>query len=77
LIKDTKYLVDSQAALKTSVMNLEQIINSNSNPNFIDFSLCHGLSGISETLLYADSIFKDGAYKSVASKWDFMELKNM
>ncbi|HJS64664.1 MAG TPA: lanthionine synthetase LanC family protein [Nitrososphaeraceae archaeon] len=68
LIKDTKYLVDSQAALKTSVMNLEQILNSNSNPNFIDFSLCHGLSGISETLLYADSIFKDGAYKSVAEK---------
>ena len=68
IIKDVKYLDDSGASLKTSVMILEKIMNSNTNHNFADFSLCHGLSGICETLLYASKIFKDETYKSLAEK---------
>jgi lantibiotic modifying enzyme len=76
LTRDTKCLDDSQAALKTSAMNLEQIIINNSNPNFTDFSLCHSLSGIFETLLYANSIFKNRTYKSVAERVGLYRIEN-
>jgi lantibiotic modifying enzyme len=65
IMKDPKYLLDSQASLKTSTLALEERISSN---KLFDFSLCHGLSGICETLLYAAQIFKDSTYKSLAEK---------
>jgi lantibiotic modifying enzyme len=65
VIKDTKYLLDSEFALRTSVQFLEKAINSDYD---FDFSLCHGLSGICETLMYADKIFKDRTYKSIVEK---------
>jgi lantibiotic biosynthesis protein len=65
IIKDSKYLLDSQAALKTSAEVLEEIIGGKEP---FDFSLCHGLSGICETLLYASQVFKDSTYKSLAER---------
>jgi len=65
IIKDSKYLLDSQAALKTSAKFLEEKIGGNEP---FDFSLCHGLSGICETLLYANQVFKDSTYKSLAER---------
>ncbi len=65
VIKDTKYLLDSEFSLRTSVQFLEKAINSD---YFFDFSLCHGLSGICEMLLYANKIFKDRTYKSIVDK---------
>jgi type 2 lantibiotic biosynthesis protein LanM len=65
IIKDPQYLMDSQASLKTSTLALEERLNSN---KFFDFSLCHGLSGLCETLLYASQVFGDSRYKSLAEK---------
>jgi lantibiotic modifying enzyme len=33
-----------------------------------DFSLCHGLSGICEILLYANNVLKKNSYKHLAEK---------
>jgi lantibiotic biosynthesis protein len=65
IIKDPKYLMDSQASLKTSTLALEERLNLN---KAFDFSLCHGLSGLCETLLYASQVFEDSRYKSLAEK---------
>ena len=65
IIKDPQYLMDSQASLKTSTLALEEKLNSK---KFFDFSLCHGLSGLCETLLYASQVFGDSRYKSLAEK---------
>jgi lantibiotic biosynthesis protein len=65
MIKDPQYLMDSHASLKASTLALEERLNGN---KFSDFSLCHGLSGLCETLLYASQVFKDSTYKSLAEK---------
>ena len=65
ITKDPKYLIDSKASLKTSTMVLQERINSN---KFFDFSLCHGLAGLCETLLYASQLLKNSSYNSLAEK---------
>lgn len=70
LLKDKKYLKDSNFSINTCVKILQQIINNTSN-KFHDFSLCHGLSGICETLLYANQIFKDNTYRILAESIGF------
>jgi lantibiotic modifying enzyme len=72
ITKDPKYLLDSQASLKTSTLALEERINAN---KFFDFSLCHGLSGLCETLLFANRVFKDGTYNSLAEKVGLYGIK--
>lgn len=65
ILRDEKNLKDSLSAINTSVQLLEQTIR-NPNNDVYDFSLCHGLSGVCETLLYAGQIFKDSTYNLVA-----------
>ncbi|MGD9533405.1 MAG: lanthionine synthetase LanC family protein [Candidatus Nitrosocosmicus sp.] len=71
LLKDPKYLLDSNAAINTSIQVLEKAIK---NSNF-DFSLCHGLSGVCETLLYADKIFGTNLYKSMLRRIGLYGIK--
>jgi type 2 lantibiotic biosynthesis protein LanM len=65
LLKSEQYLQDSQSAINTSTQMLEDTINNN---YIYDFSLCHGLSGICEILLYANQILKKDSYISLAKK---------
>ena len=63
ILKDEKNLNDSHAALRTAVHSVTEM-NTVKRSNF---SLCHGLAGICDLLLYATSILKDEKYKSIAT----------
>jgi lantibiotic modifying enzyme len=63
ILTDEKNLNDSLAALQTAVRSVTEL-NTIRRSNF---SLCHGLAGICDLLLYATSILKDEKYKSVAT----------
>ena len=65
LLKDEEYFRDSKLSTETSVKFLEQNIHRTNN-TVQDFSLCHGLSGVCETLLYANQVLKDNRYKLIA-----------
>ncbi|MGD9672113.1 MAG: lanthionine synthetase LanC family protein [Candidatus Nitrosocosmicus sp.] len=69
ILKKKKYLDDSNNSLKTSI----KIITSTLNPktilkNHFDYSLCHGLTGVCETLLIADEIFETNSYSMLCKK---------
>ena len=53
-----------------------KIINNNNSNITNDFSLCHGLSGICETLLYAYQILKDNTYRLLAENIGLYGIKN-
>ncbi len=80
LLKDDRYLKDSKLSIYTSIKILEQNISKNNNSNNSnitnDFSLCHGLSGICETLLYAYQILKDNTYRLLAENIGLYGIEN-
>ena len=63
ILTDEKNLNDSLAALRTAIRSVTET-NTVRRSNF---SLCHGLAGICELLLYATSILKDEKYRSLAT----------
>jgi len=67
LLHEDKFLTNCKPALCT-VMDLVRQNVSKMQANFesVDFSLCHGLSGVCESLLYASRILKEDLYKEVA-----------
>jgi lantibiotic biosynthesis protein len=65
LLGDEKYLRDTQASLRV-VTRIAKAKNSVDQPG--NFSLCHGLSGIGELLLYASDVLNDSSYRSMAEE---------
>lgn len=63
LLHDEKYLDNCKASIRTSIKLIRQQIDTQKET---DFSLCHGLTGICEFLLYAYTILGDYSYKSIA-----------
>ena len=65
LIQDEKYLEDAEKALFTCKNTIATYTNNNSNNFSFDFSLCHGLSGICEPILYASELLHNKIYKKI------------
>jgi lantibiotic modifying enzyme len=63
ILQEETQLNDSLVALRTAIRSINDM-NSFSGSNF---SLCHGLAGVCELLIYGASILKDDSYNSVAS----------
>jgi len=77
ILKEEKYLVDSKAAIDTSSKILTLLVDSTfDRNNAYDFSLCHGISGICETILYANKIFKENSYQSIIDKVGNFGIEN-
>ncbi|WP_041233279.1 lanthionine synthetase LanC family protein [Cylindrospermum stagnale] len=57
------YRLEAEAALRTTVKMLQQSVISQEN-----FSLCHGIAGNAELLIYASRVLKNADYKSMAAQ---------
>jgi lantibiotic biosynthesis protein len=64
ILKYDRYLNDSQAALGT----VSQLVNEKDFNSQSNFSLCHGLGGICETLLLASNVLNDSSYSLLAKE---------
>jgi lantibiotic modifying enzyme len=62
ILKDETYLKDCQAALSTTI----GILGNQNNIDHDNYSLCHGLGGNCEPLIYAYETFGEVQYKSIA-----------
>jgi lantibiotic biosynthesis protein len=63
ILKEEKYMKDSLAALST----IRNLLIDKDNLSQHNYSLCHGLAGICEPLIYASEVFHDDSYKSLAT----------
>lgn len=54
ILKKDQYRIDSEAAIRTTMLLSQKRLGTYSETNY---SLCHGLAGICETLQYASQIF--------------------
>ncbi|WP_165422278.1 lanthionine synthetase LanC family protein [Rhizobium ruizarguesonis] len=61
ITKEQRFLDQSLAALKTTVHGINRDIGGN-------FSLCHGLSGNSDLLIFAADVLKNKEYSDIASR---------
>ncbi|MDE1812250.1 MAG: hypothetical protein KGH85_05220 [Thaumarchaeota archaeon] len=69
ILKDEKYQDDIHASLRIIKGVVERIINIDENATHNnDFSLCHGLAGLGEILLYATSVLGDESYFFLTQK---------
>jgi lantibiotic modifying enzyme len=66
LLKNERYLKDIRAALRTTMQVVKGIGDKDTSIQHSNFSLCHGLAGIGEILLYAGQVLNDETYKSLA-----------
>jgi lantibiotic modifying enzyme len=64
ILKKEEYLHDIEAGLYTTMKVARQASSGESYPNF---SLCHGLAGIGEILLYAGEVLGNDECRTVAS----------
>jgi type 2 lantibiotic biosynthesis protein LanM len=62
ILRQEKYLQDCQAALYATIQNMR----GNDAMLLGNYSLCHGLGGNSDVLLYAYSVLNTDSYKEVA-----------
>ena len=68
ILKEEKYLRDCYAALRSTTAMVLNAKESDFSSSFhsTNYSLCHGLSGNCEALIYADDVFQGSSYKSIA-----------
>jgi lantibiotic biosynthesis protein len=66
ILKDEKYLKDCHAALRATTMAINSNESDSGSFHSTNFSLCHGLAGNSEPLIYADEVFRGSSYQSIA-----------
>lgn len=64
VLREDKYLKDCQAALRTTIQIIREKDLIGQEPNY---SLCHGLAGVCELLIYADKVFDDNLYGSLVN----------
>ncbi len=64
ILKGEKYFEDCDAALRTAARIVKGTKESNQVTNF---SLCHGLAGVGELLLYGADILNNDSYRILAS----------
>ena len=62
ILNKNKYLEDARSAINTTIKLVEQ----NRIVHQSNYSLCHGLAGNSESLVYASEILHDNQYKLLA-----------
>lgn len=65
MTKNEFFLSEAKIALNTTLKSVIKETEANSNANF---SLCHGLAGNADILLYASDILDDTSYRNVAEK---------
>jgi type 2 lantibiotic biosynthesis protein LanM len=63
LLGDNTCLTEAEAAIRTTAVSLKQSANTVS-----DFSLCHGMSGNAELMIYASEVLSDQEYKALADE---------
>lgn len=63
VLRKEEYLKDSKAAIRTAIQLAQQKYG---NYNGSNYSLCHGLTGICELLIYASQIFNSNPYRSLS-----------
>jgi type 2 lantibiotic biosynthesis protein LanM len=64
LLGDETCRTEAETALRTTICSLTQ----SSYSGWDNYSLCHGLSGNADVLVYADRILHDQAYKGIADQ---------
>jgi lantibiotic modifying enzyme len=64
LTKDETYLAEAQAAIRTT----RRAIEAASQGTGVDFSLCHGIAGNTELLIFAGQILGDHEDHSAAAE---------
>jgi lantibiotic biosynthesis protein len=62
ILKDEKYLKDYQAALRSTIAFIKEKKDAYTH----NYSLCHGLFGMCELLIYSWKVFNDNVCKSLA-----------
>jgi len=61
LLRDPEYRSQAEAAIRTAVRSM------NASPAQENYSLCHGLGGNAELLLYADAVLPSNGYDEIAA----------
>lgn len=72
MTKQDYFLNNSIVALASTTRGLLKDIDSQTNANF---SLCHGLAGNADVLLYASDILDDNSYREIARKVGDLGIK--
>jgi lantibiotic biosynthesis protein len=67
ILKEEKYLRDSIASLGTAMKTIKRSTKEkNNDPYVTDYSLCHGLAGIAESLLLGYEVLHKESYRKCA-----------